>query len=89
MRVHYKNVVGSSMVGFLQNFKDHVSSIARQLVRDGAFENLQDLHQLDRNFLDEVLTKRLANSDWSTALFELTRMLHVVHEKRVVLLVDE
>ena len=87
--VHRKNVVASSMVDFLQKFKDHVSSIAQQLVRDGAFENLQDLHQLDRNFLDEVLTKRLADSDWSTALFELTRTLHVVHEKKVVLLVDE
>jgi hypothetical protein len=73
----------------LQVFKIHISEIAWQLERDGLFTNLHKLDEDDRIFLDEVLEMTLADSKWPRVLFELTRVLHTIHQKQVVVLVDE
>jgi len=73
----------------LQEFKNHVSGIAWQLERDGAFKNRKKLHRSDQTFLGQVLNKKLDDSGWPTALFKLTRLLHTLHGKEVVLLMDE
>jgi hypothetical protein len=84
-----ESVINSSMDELLQKFKKYVSRIAHQLERDGLFKDTRDLHKRDQTFLDEVLTEKLEDSSWPTALFKLTRLLHTLHKKEVLVLVDE
>jgi len=53
-----KNVGGSTMIKFLQNFNYCILEITLQLKRDGL---LQNLHVDDQTFLTQ---KRLADSEW-------------------------
>jgi hypothetical protein len=85
-RVGVKNVIGSSMDKLLQKYKYFVSEIARQLERDGL---VKKLHKMDHIFLCDILNQKLDDSKWPTVLFRLTRLLHTLHKKGVVILVDE
>ena len=77
------------MTTFLEKYKRQVNQIARDLADSGAFENRSELGEYEQKFLDAVLKRDLPDSDWPIVLFRLTRMLHQLHKRRVVVLVDE
>ena len=84
-----KNVTGPTMHQFLQEYKTFVSNIAKQLMRDGFFKSVPSLDEYDKKFLDDVLNETLPDSKLPTALFELTRLLHILNNRAVVVLIDE
>lgn len=84
-----KNVVGRTMDVLLQKFKSCVVDIARQLEDLGLFKNRQELGKNSQELLDNVLKKSLDDSEWPTVLYKLTQLLHALHKRKVVVLVDE
>ena len=81
-------MIGSTMKKLFE-FKIKVTEIANHLESDGFLKGVHDLHRSDRDFLRKVLKKKLNKSEWPTALFRLTRLLHILNKRKVVLLVDE
>jgi hypothetical protein len=73
----------------LQQFKNHVVAIVRRLEDSGLFKNRQELPRNQQAFLKAVLEKKLDDSEWPTVLFELTRLLHTLLNREVIVLVDE
>jgi hypothetical protein len=73
----------------IELFKLQVVHIFKQLELSGAFKGRQDLCGSQQVFLDKVMMQRLADSEWPATLYQLTIVLHTLHKRQVVLLVDE
>lgn len=84
-----KNVIGSTMAVLLQKFKNHVTDIARRLQSLGFFRNRGELLEDQQDFLEAVLKQTVPDSQWPDVLFKLTEILHMLHQRRVVILIDE
>lgn len=77
------------MKNMLEDFKTCIAGVARELEDTGSFKNRHELGLNSQKFLNGVLRKELDDSEWPTALFQLTRVLRTLHNKRVMVLVDE
>jgi hypothetical protein len=77
------------MADLLQQFKDHVMTIAQQLEALGFFQNRGKLLMDQQAFLEAVLKGTVSDSMWPTVLFALTEILHVLHQRKVIVLIDE
>lgn len=73
----------------MQEFKNEVIKVAEELEDSGVFKNSHELPTHQHIFLQEVLEEKLADWRWPDALFELTELLHTLHKRKVVVLVDE
>lgn len=77
------------MDGLLQKFKNNVTRLALELEDSGFFKNRQELGNNSQKRLTNILSKRLDDSEWPTALFELTQILHILTKREVIVLIDE
>jgi hypothetical protein len=84
-----KNVIGDNMDALLTAYKSHVINITEKLVRSGLFADRRKLDEISQKFIDDLLNDTLADSKWPTALSTLTELLHILHQVRVVVLVNE
>ncbi len=84
-----KNVIGSTMAGLLQNFRDHVTDTVLLLEDSGFFQNRHELPKNQLKFLEAVLKGTVTDSQLHKVLFKLTEIFHVLHRKQVVVLIDE
>jgi len=73
----------------LEKYKLQVIDIATQLEDLGVFRGRHKLPKNQEVFLNKLLTGTLADSWWPASLFKLTQVLHTLHKKGVVVLVDE
>jgi hypothetical protein len=83
-----QNVTSSTMKAMMQDFKTCITNIVEDLENRGFFKNRLDLGVNTQRFLDNVLKKKLDDSEWPDALFDLTRVLHLLYKRKVVVLVD-
>jgi hypothetical protein len=74
------------MKGLLQEFKNCVINIVEYLLRGGLHKNLQDIHQ---TFLNDVLREKLDDSKWAKVLYKLTKLLHTLYGREVIVLIDD
>ena len=84
-----KNVIGLTMAELLQEFKNHITMIVRKLDGSGSFQNHGGLPKNHQEFLETVLKGMIPDSEYPTALFQLTDMLHELYQTQVVVLIDE
>ena len=84
-----KNVIGSTVGDMLQEFKIQVMRVVQRLYNQGFLPNLDRLSNYQQEFLDAVLNEKLSDPRCDTVLLELTELLYTLHERRVVVLVDE
>jgi hypothetical protein len=77
------------MVKLLQEFKYHLMEIAHQLEDSGLFQNCGKLGMTQQAFLKAVLEGTIPNLQLHTVLLKLTKMLHVLYQRRVIILIDE
>ena len=77
------------MQKLLQKFKTHVTYVAQELEASGTFNSRGELARSEQKFLDNVLEKTLEDADWPTAPFRLTRLMHKLSKRKVIVLVDE
>jgi len=81
-----KDVISSIMAGMQQKFKNHVTDLVLRLEDLGFFQNRGEL---PKNKLEALLKGTIHDSEWPKVLFKLTEILHVLHEEKVVILIDE
>ena len=84
-----KDLKASTMDELLQQFRRHVSKIARQLLKAGYLNNRGELVKPDQDFLEQALSNKLADEDLPAALYQLTEIVHQLTNREVVVLVDE
>ena len=84
-----KNVIGSTMARLLQNFRNRVTKTVRRLEDSGFFQNRGELPKNQLEFLEAVLKGTVPDSELPDVLFQMTEILHVLHRKQVVVLIDE
>jgi hypothetical protein len=84
-----KNVIGSTMAKLLQNFRNHVTDTVLRLEDSGFFQNRGELPKNQLEFLEAVLKGTVPDSQLHAVLFKLTEIFHVLHQKQVVVLIDE
>ena len=84
-----KNVIGSTMARLLQNFKNHVTDTVLRWESLGFFQNRSELLMDQQAFLEAVLKGTIPDSRWPDVLFKLTEILHMLHQRQVVVLIDE
>jgi Predicted AAA-ATPase len=82
-------MIGSTMANLLQEFKKHVVTMAQELEDLGFFQNRGKLPMNQQAFLGAALKGIIHDSEWDTVLFELTEILHALHQREVVILIDE
>jgi hypothetical protein len=84
-----KSVSASNMHDLLTRFKRCVSRAAKGLQDAGFFNNSQELSPADQLLLQNIIMTNLKDEQWAMALFDLTRMLHILSGRRVIVLWDE
>jgi len=84
-----KDVVGSTMAKLLQNFRDHVTDIVLRLESLGFFQNRGELLMYQQAFLEAVLKGTISDLRLPDVLSMLTEILHMLHQKQVIVLIDE
>ena len=77
-----QNVDGSTMMELQNNFKIEISCVVVQLKNAGFFQNLDKLPE-------SIIAEMLPDQKWSAVLLDLTEVLHSLHEKLVIVLIDE
>ena len=60
-----------------------------QLEDAGFFQNREKLTPNLRKFLEEIISETLPDRKWFSALSKLTQVLHLLHKRRVIVLMDE
>lgn len=66
-----------------------VNETALDLKHRGLLTNLHELDETDRTFLNQILNEELNAKIGPRALFKLTKVLHTLHKRQVIVLVDE
>jgi len=84
-----QNVDGSTMVELLSSFQTEITDAVLRLEDAGAFQNRSELAPNLREFLEAIIGRRLPDKEWPTALYKLTNVLGLLHERRVIVLIDE
>jgi hypothetical protein len=87
-----KDVIGTTFESLKQEFRMLVTEIASELESRGLLTNLHELDDTDRTFLNQILNeerKAKVEAVEAQALFRLTEVLHILHRREVILLVDE
>lgn len=84
-----QNVVGSTMKELLSKFKIEITDMVLQLEDAGLFQNREKLTPNLRKFLEEIIAEKLPNPKWPAALSKMTEVLHLLHERQVIVLMDE
>ena len=79
--------ISNTFEGLVKAFQSLVSRIASDLRDCGLLTNLHELNKTDHTFLNEILNNEAKIK--AKALFKLTKILHTLHKRRVVVLVDE
>lgn len=77
------------MPRLLQNFRNHITDIALRFESLGFFQNRSDLLMDQQAFLEAVLNGTIPDSRLPDVLCKLTEILHTLHQKQVVILIDE
>jgi hypothetical protein len=84
-----KNVIGDTYKSFKKEFRMLVAAIISDLKRRGLLSNLHELDETHRTFINEILREGNKASVEAQALFQLTEILHTLHKREVILLIDE
>ena len=84
-----KDIIISTMAGLRQKFKSHVTDLVLRLEDLGFFQDRGKLPKNQLAFLEAVLKGTIPDSEWPKVLFKLTEILHVLHNREVIILVDE
>ena len=84
-----KHVVGSTMADLKQEFRRHVTEVARRLEVSGSFQKRDELPEYRREFLEAVLEGTTPDAELSDVLYDLSDVLHTLHRRQVVVLIDE
>ncbi|KAI9509989.1 hypothetical protein F5148DRAFT_1374783 [Russula earlei] len=87
--VDLSNVIGTTFENLEKEFRLLVKRIVFDLKRRGILSNLDELDEVDRSFLDQILNEEHKANIEAEALFRLTEVLHTLHKREVVVLVDE
>ncbi|KAI9509991.1 hypothetical protein F5148DRAFT_1374784 [Russula earlei] len=87
--VDLSNVIGTTLETLKKEFRLLVERIVFDLKRRGFLSNLDELNEVDRSFLDQILNEEHKANIEAKALFRLTEVLHTLHKREVVVLVDE
>jgi len=77
------------MAKLLQNFRNHVTDTVLRLEDLGFFQNRGELPKNQQAFLEAVLKGTISDSQLPDVLFKLTEILHMLHQKQVIVLIDE
>jgi hypothetical protein len=77
------------MMELLSNFKMEITDTVLQLEDAGLFQNRSKLPPNLRKFLEEIIGGTLPDLKWSAALSKLTEVLYLLHQRRVIVLLDE
>jgi hypothetical protein len=84
-----KNVIGDTFKSFKKEFRILVATIVSDLKRRGFLPNLHELDETDRTFINQILNQGHKAEVEAQALFRLTEILHILHKREVILLIDE
>ena len=84
-----KNVIGNTFKSLKKEFRIQINAMALDLKNRGLLTNLHELDETDRTFLNQILDEELKAKIGVRALFRLTEVLHTLHRREVIVLVDE
>jgi hypothetical protein len=82
-------MTASSLAELKIKFQTLLNRIVLRLAENGLLNNQQELHEIDRAFLGQILNDQLADKNLPDALFRLTKILRTLNKKEVVVLIDE
>jgi hypothetical protein len=63
--------------------------VAENLQKQGLLSNRDELDELDRTFLTQVMNRTLPADEWPETLYKLTGILRTIHKRDVIVLIDE
>lgn len=66
-----------------------ISRVVVRLKNAGFFQDLGKLPESGQNLVNEIITETLPDQKWSAVLLDLTEVLHFLHKKPVIVLIDE
>lgn len=69
-------------------FQKRVKAVAEDLQKQGLLSRVA-LDELDRTFLTQVMSRTLPADEWPEALSKLMTILHTIHNRDVIVLIDE
>ena len=84
-----KNVSFRTYDDFIEGFKDEDVAIAEDLKQCGFFKSRSNLTSSEQKFLKNLLNRDLTHLQWTKALQKLTKFMHELTNREVVVLVDE
>jgi hypothetical protein len=84
-----KNVVGNTFKSLKNEFRVLVTAIASGLKKRGLLTHLHELDDTDHTFLNQIQNEECKAKVEAQALFRLTEILHILHKRKVIVLVDE
>jgi hypothetical protein len=90
-----KDVTGTTMKAMLDGFKTQIAFLTRQLIERGLLPQPDShaadnkLSKLSQTYLKDIMKFGLPDAEWPAIGLQLTRMLHRVNKKKVIILIDE
>jgi hypothetical protein len=86
-----KDVTGGTMKAMLDGFKTQMADLTGELIDSGLLpepdsNRLSNRHQ---TYLKDIMKFALPDEEWPAVGLKLTRMLHTVNNKKVIILIDE
>jgi hypothetical protein len=77
------------MDDLLEQFGELVSEIARDMQNDGYFSGFHELGEVYQTFLRDVLHGQLAKEQLPRALYNLTKIVGKLTNRKPIVLIDE
>jgi hypothetical protein len=87
--VDLSNVNGLNMEMLVKRFRQLVRKVAGDVKNSGHFNNSSVLDEDDRTFIDDARKSRLDEDQLPDALYDLTRIVEKLTNRRVIVLIDE
>ena len=84
-----RQIVGTTFENLQAEFQKLVKSVAEDLLKRGLLPDLEKLHKVDFDFLNQILNRELRADEWQGSLARLSDILYTLHNKDVVVLLDE
>ena len=85
----HRKIMGTTFKKLQVAFRQQVTGVAENLQKQGLLAKLDNLQDFDRNLLKRVMNGSLPADEWEGALKKLTAILHAIHKRDVIVLIDE
>jgi len=90
-----KDVTGTTMKAMLDGFKTQIADLTGELIEGGllpepdSHAKVNKLSNMSQTYLKQIMGLNLPDAELSAVGLRLTRLLHTVNEKKVIILIDE